>query len=210
MEDVFDELDRARRVEHRARLPAEVADLREHAVKMDRRGRLRLDEEMVGAGASEFLEIALRLDDHQMHIERLLRGAPHRLDDDRPEGDVRHEAPVHDIDMDPVRAGLVDGKDFLAEPLEIGGEDRRGDDDRTHRRLGGARGRAVQDEPLNRFCKALVVVGVGDAMRLPLDLVAGIAHGDTEAALAEHQHVVRHVADGGDPRGGDGRGRSAW
>ena len=42
---------------------------------------------------------------------------------------------VHDIDMDPVGAGGVDGPDFLAELGEIGGEDRRGDDERSRHRL---------------------------------------------------------------------------
>ena len=38
--------------------------------------------------------------------------------------------PVHDIDMDPVGAGLVDRAHLLAELGKIGGEDRRGDDER--------------------------------------------------------------------------------
>ncbi len=50
----------------------------------------------------------------------------------------------------------------------------------------------------HRLGEAVVLVAVGDRARLRLHLVAGIAHGDREAALAEHQHVVRHVADGGD------------
>jgi hypothetical protein len=32
--------------------------------------------------------------------------------------------PVHHVDMDPVGSGFVDRADFLAEPGEIGGEDR--------------------------------------------------------------------------------------
>ena len=38
---------------------------------------------------------------------------------------------VHDVDMDPVGAGGVDRADFLAELREIGGEDRRGDNERA-------------------------------------------------------------------------------
>ena len=35
---------------------------------------------------------------------------------------------VHDVDVDPVGAGLVDRAHLLAEPGEIGGQDRGGDD----------------------------------------------------------------------------------
>ena len=34
---------------------------------------------------------------------------------------------VHDIEVDPIRAGGVDGTDLLAETCEVGREDRRGD-----------------------------------------------------------------------------------
>ena len=109
MEDVFDHLGRARGVEHHARLLAKTADLREDPVEMDRRRRLGLDQEMIGADVREVGEIALRLDDHQVHIERLLRRAPHRCDDHRPDRDIRHEAAVHDVDMDPIRSRRIDG-----------------------------------------------------------------------------------------------------
>ena len=82
---------------------------------MDRRRQLRVNEEMIGAGLGKGGEIAFRLDDHQMHIERLLRVASHRFDNRRPERDIRHEAPVHHIDMDPVGAGRVDGADLIGE-----------------------------------------------------------------------------------------------
>ena len=42
---------------------------------------------------------------------------------------------VHDVDMDPVGAGGIDRADFLAELGEIGGEDRRGDNERALHRL---------------------------------------------------------------------------
>ena len=101
---------------------------------MDRRGRLGLDEQMIGAGLGEVREIALRLDDHQMHIERLLRGASHRLDNHRSDRDVRHEAAVHHVDMDPVGSRRIDGANLLGEPPEIRRQDRRRDNDRPARR----------------------------------------------------------------------------
>ena len=38
---------------------------------------------------------------------------------------------VHDIDMDPVGAGRIDRAHLLAELGEVGGEDRRRDDERA-------------------------------------------------------------------------------
>jgi len=114
MEDVFDQLGRARRIEHHACLPAEIVDLREDAVEMDRNGRLCPDKEVIGSGLGEVGEIASRLDDHQVHIERLLRGASHRLDNHRSDRDVRYEAAVLDIDMDPVASRRIDGANLSA------------------------------------------------------------------------------------------------
>jgi hypothetical protein len=34
--------------------------------------------------------------------------------------------------------------------------------------------------------------------RAALHLGAGVDHGDAQPGVREHQHVVRHVADGGD------------
>jgi hypothetical protein len=56
-----------------------------------------------------------------MNVERLRRRATHRLDDDRSEGDIRHEAPVHYIDMNPIGMSLVDSTNLVTEPAEIGG-----------------------------------------------------------------------------------------
>ena len=110
---------------------AEIADMRQGAVQMDRRAGLAMDEQMIGAGLGEIVEIMLGLDDHQMDIDRFRRRLAHRLDDDRADRDVRHKAPVHHIDMDPVGAGAVDRAHLVGEPAEIGRQDRRGDDDRS-------------------------------------------------------------------------------
>src|SRR5437870_1720237 len=58
---------------------------------------------------------------------------------------------------------------------------------------------APQDEAPYGVSESFVLVAVGHGARLRLYLVAGIAHRDGETALAEHQHVVRHAAHGGDP-----------
>ena len=87
---------------------------------------------MVGAGAREGLEVALRLDDHQMDVERLGGRLANRRDDQGAEADVGDEAAVHDVDVDPVGAGRVDGTHLFGEATDVGGEDRGCDDDRLH------------------------------------------------------------------------------
>jgi len=72
------------------------------------------------AGFGEGGEIALRLDDHQMNVERFCRRAPNGLKHDRPDGDLEHETAIHRIDMDPVGAGCVDGAHLLAQASEFG------------------------------------------------------------------------------------------
>ena len=83
----------------------------------------------------EGLKIGIARRDHQVHVEHLFRVAANRLHHIRADGDVGNEMAVHDVDMDPVGAGGVNRPDFLAELGEIGGEDRRGDDERSLHRL---------------------------------------------------------------------------
>ncbi len=82
---------------------------------------LGMDGDDVGAGLGEGLEIEVDRRDHQVDVERLggvrAEGLHHR----RPDGDVGHEMAVHHVDVDPVRPGLVNGADFLAEAREVGG-----------------------------------------------------------------------------------------
>ena len=89
---------------------------------------------MIGTGLSKVGDIALRLDDHQVHIQRLLRVASHRFDNHRPERDIRHEMAVHDVDMNPVCACRVDGANLVGEVPEIRRQDRRCNNNRPLRR----------------------------------------------------------------------------
>ena len=117
IEHLFDLRQRRRRVEHDPGRLAEVADVRQRAVQMDRRARLAMHQQMIGAGLGE-----------------MRRGSAPA----RPSSDARraascvalrtastttgpivrfgHEAPVHHIDMDPVAAGLVDRAHLVGEP----------------------------------------------------------------------------------------------
>jgi hypothetical protein len=119
MEDIFDQLDRAGRIEHHARFLAEIVNLREDSVEMDRRGRLCLDEKVIGPCLGEGHEMAIRLDDHQVHIERFLRGASHCLDNHWSDRHVRREAAVHHVDMDPVGSRRIDSANLLGKTPEI-------------------------------------------------------------------------------------------
>ncbi len=84
------------------------------------RPRFRMHGDHVGAGFREGLEIGIAGRDHQMHVERLVGMRPERLHHVRADGDIGHEMPVHDIDMDPVGAGRVDRAHLLAELGEVG------------------------------------------------------------------------------------------
>ena len=91
---------------------------------------LGMHDDQVGAGLGEGLEIGVGRRDHQVGVEAAwsLCGAE-RLHDVRAEGDVGHEMAVHHVEMDPVRAGLVDRAHLLAQAGEVGGEDRGSDED---------------------------------------------------------------------------------
>jgi hypothetical protein len=123
MEHVFDQFVRACWIENYGGPLAEVVNLGEDTVKMDRRGSLRMHEEVIGARPDEVGEISLRLNDHKVHIERLLRATKHRFDDYRPDRHARHEATVHHVDMNPVCARPIDSLNLLGETSEIRRQD---------------------------------------------------------------------------------------
>jgi hypothetical protein len=89
-------------------------------MKMDCRARLGLHQQMIGAGVGEDVKVALRLDDHQMNVERLGRRAANGLQHNRPDRDVPNETAVHHVDMDPIGTGGIDSAYFFAQPREVG------------------------------------------------------------------------------------------
>ncbi len=124
VEHVLDEGERAGRVERHTRGLAEFADAAQHAMQVDCGRGFGLDHDVVGARLDEVVDQPFGLDDHQMHVEGQGGGAPHRLDDQRAHGDVRHEPPVHHIDMNPVGAARLHRLDLIGEIAEVGREDR--------------------------------------------------------------------------------------
>src|SRR5919109_3741864 len=81
------------------------------------------------AGGREIIEVLLGLDDHQMDVQGKRSQLAHSLYYLRTEGKVRHEAPVHDVNVDPVRACFRDHRDLVAQPREVGAQNRRRDSD---------------------------------------------------------------------------------
>jgi hypothetical protein len=87
------------------------------------RAGFEVNADDVRTGARESLDIALGLADHEVRVDRQLRGPTHRLDHHRPERDVRHEMPVHHVHVDDVSASCLDRSDFLREPAKVGAQD---------------------------------------------------------------------------------------
>ena len=80
-----------------------------------------------GAGIAKGLDGALGVLDHQVDVEGQLRIAPAMLNGPRPDGDRRDEVAIHDIEVDPVGTRLLELRDLLTQPAEVGREERRGD-----------------------------------------------------------------------------------
>ena len=102
-------------------------------MQVDRGAGLGLDEQVIRPRLGEHLEIALRLDDHEMHIEGLGSRPSDGLQHDRPDRDVGHEAAIHHIDMNPVGAGAIDRAHLLAQAREVRRQHGRRDQNRRHR-----------------------------------------------------------------------------
>jgi len=84
-------------------------------------------DQRVGAGRDELLDAALGPLHHQVDVERaalLVDQIAQGLHDHRPDRDRRHEVAVHDIHVDDARARVHQLLDLLAEPREVGREDR--------------------------------------------------------------------------------------
>ena len=81
-----------------------------------------MDDDLLRARLGERFEQNLRAAAHEMHVEEHFGERPQLRDDRRAEGDVRHEMAVHDVEVQPFRAGLGGAVNVLGELAEIGGE----------------------------------------------------------------------------------------
>ena len=123
--DLFERDDRRRWIEHDPGFDAERLDGVNRAVQMGQ--DFDVDRDHRGAGAREGVDVAVRVGDHQVHIERHVRDALQRSHDRRADGDVRDEVSVHHVDVNEIGAAAFGGSHRLTERGEIGGEDRRSD-----------------------------------------------------------------------------------
>ena len=104
-----------------------------------------MDADEAGAGFGERLDVMLRLVEHQVHVEEELGGPAERRDRARAEGEVRHEMPVHDVEVDPRQAQAFDQRRAVGEAGVIPGEDGRDEKRRVHEKKAGGR-RLMVDE----------------------------------------------------------------
>ena len=88
---------------------------------------LDVDRDRVASGVEVLIDVASRLADHQVSIERQLRPRTQVLDRLRAERQVRDEVAVHDVEVDAVGAGFLDTADGIGEVGEVGIEDAGGD-----------------------------------------------------------------------------------
>ena len=126
VEHIIERVRRRRGIERPAGFLAERLDALNRAVEV--RTRLRMHGDRIRARFGEGVEKRVDGRNHQMDVERLAGVRAERLHHCRPDGQVGHKMAVHHVDMDPVCAGAVDRAHFLAEPGEVGREDRGGDD----------------------------------------------------------------------------------
>jgi len=68
---------------------------------------------------------AVRALNHQVRLQRQGGNGAHTTYDGRTERDVRHEMPVHDVQMQPIRAGGIHSFDLSGKPAEIRSQQRR-------------------------------------------------------------------------------------
>src|SRR4051794_6730578 len=93
------------------------------------RFRFDVNRDRVRAGFEKTWQIMIGPLDHEMNVERQLRVLAHRREDCRAERNVIDEMSVHDVEMQPVRARFFRAMNFGFEIREIGGENRRSDQD---------------------------------------------------------------------------------
>ena len=135
VEHIVEHVDRGRGVQGHARLLTEGFHPLDRAMEV--RPCLRMHGNDVGAGLGERIEEIIDWRDHEMDVEGLFRMRAKRLHHAGADSQVRHEMPVHDIDVNPVGARFVDRAYFLAKLGEVGGEDRRRDKRASHRPISG-------------------------------------------------------------------------
>jgi hypothetical protein len=81
-----------------------------------------------GSARAILLERRLWLLDHEVHFKRHIRRFPHRLDHDRPVGELRHEPAVHHVEVEGLGPGVFEPLDLAGQVAKVA-EQQRGEHD---------------------------------------------------------------------------------
>src|SRR5208283_3278757 len=119
---------RRRRADRHAGLLAQPANYLKGAIQM--RIRFCMDSNDIRARFREGFQIGVDRCDHEMHIEYVIAIGAQRLHDFRSEADIRHEVPIHHIEMQPIGSCRHHVAYLLTEAGEIGRKNRRGNKNR--------------------------------------------------------------------------------
>src|ERR1019366_597053 len=88
--------------------------------------QFHVDVDLIRAGAGERFQQDFRPGTHQVDVEENLYERTKRLDHLRAEGNILHEMPIHDIEVEPIGARAVHACGLFCETSEIGGQQRGG------------------------------------------------------------------------------------
>ena len=119
----LDRLERRVRIEGESGAQPEAAHLRDELVGV---ADLDVHRAAVGPGLGEGFEVATRFGHHQVAVEVERCVAAQRGHHGRTDRHVRHEVPVHDVDVEPV-GRRSDFAHLLGQEAEVGRQDRGGD-----------------------------------------------------------------------------------
>ena len=125
-EEGLGEFGRRAGVEHEAGLATELADAGEQCAVID--GGLEVEADEVGAGFGEGLHEVLGVVQHEVDVEKEAGHLAAELGDHlRAEGEVGHEVAVHDVQVQPRRAGGRDLRGALGQAGVLAGENGGGE-----------------------------------------------------------------------------------
>ena len=86
-----------------------------------------VDGDPAGAGCRKRLHEVVGVRHHQVDVQRQLGEPAHRRAQARPERQVGHEVSVHDVEVQQVGPGGLDGAHLVRDPGEVAREQRGGD-----------------------------------------------------------------------------------
>jgi hypothetical protein len=120
LDDVLEQADGRRGIEHNSTLHASVVDGVKHTIVMA--AGLVVDGKDIGTGIVEVMHIAAGVLNHQVHIEWLSGVFLDVFDDGLTEGDVGHKNAVHHVDMEPVALRCIEHLDVALKVAKVGAE----------------------------------------------------------------------------------------